>query len=470
MFKPCLNQNQKLFVHLTQRTFDFMEITSEIILFTSKTNKDGTHPICLRVTYNRKPKYISVANVKFEDWDPEEKQVLNTNKKYKDINRDIKSKDAEAEDLVLDFNRGKSRFTPDQIVKKLRGEPTSETFFDFLAEMAEEYKARNKYDDASSIESKGKNIWSFVNGGKEFPIKPTNEIKFSKPSILRQRSGNDLSFSEITPTFLRKLDTFIGTEKGLSKRYVFNHMNIIQNVYNRGNGIDFSPNKKDPFEEYTMSKPKSQKVGLEQEEVASLQAAVVQARTDTWIHAKNAWLFAFAFAGQRISDALTVHWSKFDNGKIRYIMRKNGKPVELPIPEMAQVVLDYYLPFKDQNQGYVFPALKNANLNDPIDFQRKIKTAVKQYNKWLKPLAKAAKVKKNLTTHLSRHTFGKIAGDKIPMSILQIYYNHSDIQTTSGYQQDWINQEQLDKHLTTIVDFTKANALPPVSDATGTNG
>lgn len=446
------------------------KITSAIVLYTSKTYENGTHPICVRITYNRLPKYISIADVKPDDWDSALKQVKDTNKNYRNINRDIKLKDAEATDLVEDFNRGKSRLTAEQIISKLRGESNSETFFDFLAEMAEEYKARGKYDEASSIESKGKNIWSFVNGKRPFPIKATQEIKFSAKSIFRMRTGNDLAFGEVTPAWLRKLDMFIEIEKGGARRYVFNHMKLVQTVYNRGGGIDFAPNKKDPFEEFTLSRPKSQKVGLEAEEVQGIQEAKLEAKTETWIHARNAWLFTFAFAGQRISDALTVHWTKLDNGKIRYIMRKNNKPVELPVPELAQWVLDYYKPFKNENQGYVFPALRNANLKDPIDFQRKIKTAVRQYNIWLKKIAKAANIKKNLTMHLSRHTFGKLAGDKIPMNVLQIYYNHADIATTSGYQQDWINQEKLDKHLPEIVDFVKVLPLSPPLDHTGTNG
>ena len=430
-----------------------MNASAAILLYTSKTNKDGTHPVCLRIIFNRTPKYISIANVKKGDWDADLKLVKSSHKNYKDINRDIKTKDAEAEDLILDFNRGKSRFSAEQIVSKLRGKKTAETFFDVLCDYVEEYKAAKKFDEASSIESKGKNIWSFVNGNKSFPVKSTNELKFGKDSILRLRTGKELAFTDVTPSFLRKLETFLEIEKGLNIRYVFNHMNMSKTIFNRGCEAQIVEKDQNPFEEYTLSRPKSQKVGLEKDEVERLAKLKLESKTDTWIHAKHAWLFAFAFAGQRISDALTVQWSSFPNGKINYIMRKNNKPVELPIPKRAQEILDYYLPFKTQNKGYVFPALRNADLRDPIDVKRKLKTAVRQYNIWLKKLAKKANIDKKLTTHLSRHTFGKLAGSKIPMGLLQIYYNHADIQTTSGYQQDFINQEQLDENLPLIVDF-----------------
>ena len=111
-----------------------MNASAAILLYTSKTNKDGTHPVCLRIIFNRTPKYISIANVKKGDWDADLKLVKSSHKNYKDINRDIKTKDAEAEDLILDFNRGKSRFSAEQIVSKLRGKKTAERSFVVLCD------------------------------------------------------------------------------------------------------------------------------------------------------------------------------------------------------------------------------------------------------------------------------------------------------------------------------------------------
>jgi hypothetical protein len=42
--------------------------------------------------------------------------------------------------------------------------------------------------------------------------------------------------------------------------------------------------------------------------------------------------------------------------------------------------------------------------------------------------------------HISRHTFGNISGEKIPVQMLQKLYRHSNITTTIGYQANFTNK------------------------------
>jgi len=54
--------------------------------------------------------------------------------------------------------------------------------------------------------------------------------------------------------------------------------------------------------------------------------------------------------------------------------------------------------------------------------------------------------------HISRHSFASINGDKIPIQMLQRLYNHSNIQTTIQYQQDFMNQD-IDDALDDVINF-----------------
>lgn len=56
-------------------------------------------------------------------------------------------------------------------------------------------------------------------------------------------------------------------------------------------------------------------------------------------------------------------------------------------------------------------------------------------------VAPQAGIEKKLTMHLARHTFGQLAGDKIPVQILQKLYRHSSIITTMGYQSNFTTQK-----------------------------
>jgi site-specific recombinase XerD len=73
--------------------------------------------------------------------------------------------------------------------------------------------------------------------------------------------------------------------------------------------------------------------------------------------------------------------------------------------------------------------------------QKKIKWRVKTINEHLKNLAKEAKITKPLKTHISRHTFGNISGDKISIQMLQKLYRHSSVTTTIGYQGNFIHKD-----------------------------
>jgi hypothetical protein len=57
-----------------------------------------------------------------------------------------------------------------------------------------------------------------------------------------------------------------------------------------------------------------------------------------------------------------------------------------------------------------------------------------------------------MSMHISRHTFGQIAGDKISPHMLQKLYRHSDLKTTLGYQSNFIHTD-VDGALSNVLNF-----------------
>ena len=84
--------------------------------------------------------------------------------------------------------------------------------------------------------------------------------------------------------------------------------------------------------------------------------------------------------------------------------------------------------------------------------KRRIKQANKRINKSLKKLAIEAGIKKPLTMHIARHTFGNISGDRISIQMLQKLYRHSSITTTVNYQKNFLYKEA-DNALDTVLNF-----------------
>ena len=82
----------------------------------------------------------------------------------------------------------------------------------------------------------------------------------------------------------------------------------------------------------------------------------------------------------------------------------------------------------------------------------KTNTATSKFNKHLKEIANKAGLDKKLTMHIARHSFGHIAGDRIPVQMLQKLYRHTSITTTMQYQSNFISKET-DRALEDVVNF-----------------
>lgn len=107
---------------------------------------------------------------------------------------------------------------------------------------------------------------------------------------------------------------------------------------------------------------------------------------------------------------------------------------------------------KPENNGYVFPEMRNVDEKNKLDVSRATSRANVSLNTYLKRIAEKAKIEKPLSMHISRHTFGNISGDKISIQMLQKLYRHSSITTTVNYQANFINKD-IDDALDAVIDF-----------------
>lgn len=85
--------------------------------------------------------------------------------------------------------------------------------------------------------------------------------------------------------------------------------------------------------------------------------------------------------------------------------------LSLKLPEKIYPILNVYEVEKENEDDFIFPEMKKANLKNPKDVLAKTITATKKFNKYLETIAKKAEVSKKLTMHIARHTFGGISGD-----------------------------------------------------------
>ena len=230
----------------------------------------------------------------------------------------------------------------------------------------------------------------------------------------------DILFHQIDEAFLNKLKVFLTGSKGISERAVVNHYVFIRTIFNRAISNNLVDAKYYHFRigRVKIKYTESVKIGLDEVEIRLIEEMTLKQGSPQW-HTRNVFLFSFYLAGVRISDVLHMKWSDITEDRLSYKMGKNNKVVSLKMPSKAIEIISHYKDQAEKETDLIFPELKRAKLSDTKDVHAKIRTATKKFNKYLKTIGEELNIKKKeITTHIARHSFGNIAGDKVAPQML----------------------------------------------------
>ena len=403
------------------------------VVLRAKNNKDGTRPLALRITKDRKTSFIHLGYSLFEkDWDATAQLVKKSHANSVRLNNFIATKVAEARDKSLEVETQKKSATSSAIRQKLKP-LAGASFFEQADLYLANLKATGNYNTYTADKPRIKHFREFLN-------------------------NQDIAFSDITQGLLNRFQVYLKSvhqletkptlkgkrkQKPLSDRTIMNHLVVVRSVFSQAIKNEVTEEKYYPFGKGKISIkfPETTKAGISAEDVKKLET--VNLTNPSYDHARNLWLISFYFAGMRVSDILRLRWSDFQDWRLHYTMGKNNKAGSLKTPEKAMQILEKYVEFRENADDLIFPELKKVHdMDDEFDMKRKIAFATSRYDKFLRQqIAPLAKIEGKLTMHIARHTFATLAGDKVPVQMLQKLYRHSDIKTTIGYQANFINQD-----------------------------
>ena len=442
------------------------------VLRKNKQRQDGTIPIAIRITKDRKSRFLFTGQYVLEKhWNPAS-QVNPIRKSHPNstrLNYLIQAKITEANEVLLAAESSNEVVSSHEVKQKVRGTRSKQSFFAFAAERVKRKYQAGVFSVAKAERSILCNIHEFATAKPLQPLdqaiagikeRRSQRIAVGKQpgySFLKEMDGvaawDNLYFEMIDEAFLHRFEVFCVSHLGISKRTITNQILLIRTLFNEAIREGIVDAKHYPFagDKVIIRIQPSHKIGLTQEEIERVMALDLEVGSAIW-HTRNVWLLSFFFAGVRISDVLKLKWSDFKDGRLYYVMNKNQKKLSLKVPEKAQLILDTYAGDKKHKNDFVFPDLKHANLKDAHDVFVKSRNATSRFNKYLKRIAELAEIEKNLSNHISRHSFGNIAGDKINPLMLQKLYRHSSIKTTIGYQANFIHKDA-DDALDQVVGF-----------------
>lgn len=291
----------------------------------NKPTKNKTYSILLCVTTDGKRKRMktSIELKRKSDYNTKAKQdnwIRSSEPNYKAWNEALSKELEKAKQIYRDL-REDGLATSQKIVSEiLAGEKTT-SFLEYAKQ-----RTQDIYDVGSFRN------WKKYNGF-------INKIE----GYLTGKDGRirDLTFAELTPSFLSKYENYLSTLKNEREPDKKLHPNTIEVIFNifktiikRAIEIDvLMKYEKNPFLTYSYKGVKTLKEKLNEDEIELIINLELEEDSLLW-HCRNYFLFSFYCAGIRAGDLIQLRWMNItSDNRLHYQMGKNHKERDLILVE-----------------------------------------------------------------------------------------------------------------------------------------
>jgi integrase len=392
--------------------------SSKIILYTSKTLKNGEHPIMIRLIVDRKIKYIYLGFSTTPNlWDDTQKLLLKGYDNFKKTNYIIHKKKSELDGIILDFENEDRSYTVDDIEKKFLNSIEKISVFKYCQEIIDRLEKTNRIGDATVKKDLLRSLKKFTD-------------------------NKDLAFSDINYSFLLKYEEDF-LQRGVSENSISVYMRTLRAIVNLAIKEEHCNQSDYAFNTYKISKlnTDTQKRAINKEEMLKIINFDTEINSSEW-HSKNYFIFSFYNIGMNFRDLAQLKWSNILYNRIMYKRSKTGKNFDIKIQPRTQVILDLYSKGNENSDDYIFPILNPEIHKTPQSKVDRIKKINKRVNKDLKEIAKSVGIKAthSITHYVARHSWASIQKQNgVGTSIISESMGHDSEKTTSIYLQSFVN-------------------------------
>lgn len=417
-------------------------VKAKAVLYTSKTLSDGSHPVMVRITKDRKPSYIGLGySLNPAHWDLDSSKAWESKPR---ITQELKSKLDPGSFQALKVKLSNIEVHPQAKVINLAIEEALATVTfekrtmeaDNVAITSKIIKARlqptirKESPQSYLVYFKTYTDTLFATGKFGTWNRYDNAVK----KLERFLKGQDLLFDALTPEFLNAFEYEL-QRSGLLSTSVESITKTLKATFTRAlkdsrvNGFI----KINPFSIYTVKKgtPRNPE-RLTKEEIETIEKLELESDSRIW-HVRNFFLFSYYCAGIRVGDLLQLKWSNIsEDGRLYYSMDKTEKEHSIKLLAQALRILGLYK-HRLRPDEYIFPFLQSVPM-EPWKLKQQLDSKTAMINKDLKIIARRAKISKKVTSHVSRHSFADNARRKeISVYDLKQLLNHSSISITERY-------------------------------------
>lgn len=300
------------------------------------------------------------------------------------------------------------------------------------------YKNANKYDENSFFNFFQEVINEMALKESFYSVQVQKAV-FNK---LKEFSSY-LNFSDINPVWAKDYQQW-ALKKGNKLNTVNANLKVVKAILNKAVRLEIID--KNPLHNYELTYLNSQKDFLTYEEIQKIENAVFPERNKNWNLARDVFLFSFFSAGMRFGDVCKLKWENITQNEIVYIMgksiRRSGAKRYLPLNSKTLNILEKY---KNENSVFVFPMLKGFEKADKRRIISRISSCNLDLNRALKKIAKFVLINKNLSLHISKHSFADYAvKNNVDLLHISKLLGHTKLATTEHYLKDFYDKEQAD--------------------------
>jgi integrase/recombinase XerD len=385
-------------------------ITVKIILFKGKTHADGTHPIMLEHYVNGKPKRKVLHRCKPDQWDQANRRVRSKVSNSAFINNLLSTAFYEAERNVLQIKSG------DVPVQSLFESPKPITLGEAFDKELTRLKKDLKNGPYERISTYKKQLSTFCKI-ETLRLADIDLIWFENVARSMRDLGNGGS------TIQKKIKTL----RALIQRYSDKQLSM--DICN-----------------YRVPVQKTVRQKLTKDEFKQIESLYLQ--DELLSYCRDFFVLQVYLRGARVGSLLQATNDQFRDGRYFAKSHQDGKNnVSCKLVPAAQAIVARY----QGKYERLFPFFKWAYNRNLSEFENNsIKLAVKEsctttINSCLKKIAVMANIDKPISTHIARHTYARMAIDKInnPMITMDLL-GHTSLAVHQAYLNDIRRDDVLD--------------------------
>lgn len=395
-----------------------MSETVKVLCYKSKTLKDGTHPLMVRVCKDGKKKYQSIGiSILPTHWDfkknepneccPNRDEIrLLIQQKLYDLQKTILNKRIEGKDFTAS-----SLLSPTQSAKSQLHNNVGECF-NFYVRMLKE-QGRLRYAGMYEV---------------------------SYNSFVKYAGSLDIPFSDVDMVWLKKYEAWM-LKQGLAVNTIGTRIRHLRAVFNMAIEHHVIDKECYPFHAYKVSKvsqtpPKRSMTKADIQKVLSYHG-----KTDMERLAISLFTFSYYSAGINFIDMAMLKHSNLVDGKLSYTRAKTKKQIVIPLQEEVLKIITDYSANSAEQSDYIFPILSAFHKSETQVANRLHKVLAK-VNKALKNIGLELGLPIKLTTYVARHSFATVlkrAG--VSTSIISESLGHSSEKITQTYLDSFENSQ-----------------------------